>query len=95
MKRLVILFFSLLLLVSCGPKMTEGVVVEKYYRPSWVHLQPYLVGKGMVLVPMTMPETWNVVIEKDGRKKHLNVDRQTFERIEIGQEVKIEKKKKK
>ena len=41
-----------------------------------------------------MPETWNVVIEKDGRKKRLNVDTQTFERIGIGQEVKIEKKKK-
>lgn len=89
---LLVLLYSILT-VSCKEKITEGTVVEKTYRPSWVYMQPHMIGESVMLMPMTMPETWYVVIEKDGETACYNVRKEYFDEIVIGQELKIEKKK--
>ena len=87
--------FLLLIAVSCEPKITEGTVIEKTYRPSWVYMQPYPAGKGVVLVPIVMPEEWFVVIEEDGVKASFNVTHEDYNNIVIGQRLKIDTEKKK
>lgn len=87
--------FLLLIAVSCEPKITEGTVIEKKHCPSSVYLQPIFTGKTTILMPVTTPETWWVVIEKDGVKEDFSINREDFEKVTIGQELKIDTDKKK
>lgn len=96
MKRFLLAMLCIILLSGCKHKIERGVVVEKEYHPSWVLLQPNIVGKTTVLIPIIMPETWEVVVEDNGVTESFDIQRADFEKINVGDSIHltVEKKKK-
>lgn len=88
-KIIVVLFLAIMILSACVPSVTSGTVIEKKHEPerSWIQMMPMKVGKITSYIPITHhdDEDWILIIsDSEGNKGYINVDKSTFESVEIG-----------
>ena len=91
----ILIILAVMLLVSCEPKTTEGVIVEKNYYPSWIYMQPFFTGQTTMLIPVTMPATWEIVIENNGVREDFNISKEAYDTLYVGKQVTVNTKDKK
>jgi len=80
-----------ILMSSCKPKITEGVVVEKSFRPAHTELEIKMIGEMIYLNTDNVPDTWVVVLENNGARRKFKVSKEKYHDTEIGDTLKIEK----
>ena len=78
---------ALCVFVSCGERLDSGYVIRKVYTPAHIIYQPVFNGKTTMLIPLSQPETCEIVFGKDGRKRCVGVKKDTFDKAEIGDSV--------
>ena len=90
-----ILFISILLFIfvfnGCERKecLTEGVIVEKAHCPSHSTLMPVWTGKTIMLIPRAHPDRWLITVENENTKETLSISKDDWDRVQVGQTVKI------
>lgn len=85
--RYSLLLFIITTFYSCVNKIDSGVVIDKKYRPSYVHLQPILCGKVTTLMPIHHPESYSLIIKNDSIKRIINVNKNIYEKYNIGDSI--------
>ena len=87
----VVLFVLVLLLTSCGPKLTTGTVIEKHHEPErrWVQLIPMRVGKITMLIPFVHydDEDWAITIQDGELTSYVYIEEELWNTLEIGDHV--------
>lgn len=67
----------------------DGVVVEKYYKPSFMYFQTMHTGKNSLMTyPVTVPESFNLVIRINGLKDTYRTFESDYSKIKVGEHLK-------
>lgn len=80
-KLLFVLVLISFLFISC---IQEGVVVEKYYKSSYIVNDVQYINKTPIFIPRVVPESYNIIIEKEGKTNYFKIDKYTYDKIKIG-----------
>ena len=96
-KYIIVCLMAVLLLLGCSkPPLHNTRVLDKQYEPanSFTTLMPILIGKTTILMPYTIYDDEDFVLNvmgytKDGDRKcrRLYVTRDTFDEVQIGDNV--------
>ena len=92
-KAFVILIVAgLFLFQGCKERICDGYIVSKHYTPAHMVCQPIFNGKTTTVIPVRHPEHWEIVFEKDGRRRCVGVTHDLYNKAEVGDSVHVEKK---
>ena len=92
-KAFVILIVAgLFLFQGCKERISDGYIVSKHYTPTHIVYQPIFNGKTTMVIPVRHPDHWDIVFEKDGRRRCVGVMRDLYYKAEVGDSVHVEKK---
>jgi len=88
-KRLLILVaLVLILLCSCVPRLTEGTIIDKKYKPQAVWVSYIYVNKSLIPQTHVSPESYTIRIEGivDGQKvtNEKKVPSYIYEKVSVG-----------
>jgi len=96
MKKIIIILLFTALLIGCY-KLESGVVIKKYFVAAHNEIYTTFISNGKTTVPIVrqrfVPDKWHVIIEGEYngkiRKEDYLVSESEFEKINIGDFIKI------
>ncbi|MBC2576562.1 hypothetical protein [Peptostreptococcus canis] len=83
MKKLILLLLTCILLVACNNK---GRVAEKKYYPSQIKKLEYIENGEIKHTTEMYNEEYTILVDKAGNKSRIIVNKETYDKLSVGDE---------